>query len=263
MTADPEAVLGAVEACFGAGVTAAHIAGHDDRPGAWLFRYLPALEDPWCGGLHLDRAPADADELRAWLSTWQAFERPGRLRWVEPRRLADRASDQRWEWVQVAVASDGFVPVLREVGEVATARGRDPEDVTVTPIVDDPHDWAGFEVLARWIDSDEDPDRWRFRAKRVRHLVEAGRGRAVIARTPAMPVGAAVLLDAPDHRPGGTLTLATVVHGAHRGRGIGALLAEHAHSTGTDGTTITLGPTGMVGNLVEVGSAVPVRPERR
>lgn len=216
--------LAAIEAFFGAGVTVAPMPGAIGGLDATLFRHLPAMQDDWSGGLHLEGEP-DEDQLAQALSTWQAFEAPGRLRWPAPAGAIGQG-------VLEAVASAGFVvtprPILMGALDVGAAPVAAPAGVTIGPIEGDIRDWAGFEVLARWVDLDVDPDRWRWRAKRVRHLVEGGRGRAWLARTPAAPVGAVVVLDPPDHRHGHAPTVGVVVHQAHRGQGIAASLVTTA-----------------------------------
>lgn len=258
--------LAAIESLFGAGTMAAPM------DGAMLFRFLPALQDPFGGGLHLDVPPADEASLRAWLSSWEAFERPGAVRWSLPVGEVP-APD-----VMAAATAAGLVASCRSVEVVsATPSSAAPAGVTLAPITEDVRDWAAFEVLARWIDPAVDPGRWRWRARRVRHLVEAGRGRAWLARTAEMPVAAAVVMDPPEHRDGAGSTLAIVVHGAHRGRGIATALAASALAEAgmSDAPVLALGPI-IVGSdpasaspwrssvevLVELASPAPAVPPR-
>ncbi len=238
--ARPSAGLVAVESVFGAGTMLAPM------PGARLLRFVGRLQDPWSGGLHLDHEPADADERRSWLSSWDAFERPGRLRWtVAPGTSLDDVRDDLGDDLMVAAR-----PVLRTT-EAAAVPASPPDGVTVAPITADVRDWAGFEVLARWVDLDEDPAVWRWRASRVRHLVEAGRGSAWLARTPSAPVGAVVRLRAPEHHGGEAPdAMVVVVHQAHRRRGIARALLSTALAART-GPVVVLGDG--AGHLVEAG----------
>lgn len=223
-------VLGAVEALFGAGTTVAPM------PGATLLRYLHRLDDAWSNGLHLDAPPSPTD-LADRLDTWEAFERPGRVRWVaEPGVGVTDA-------LRPVVVDRGLAAAARPVFHghcAAAATSMVPDGVEVSSIGGDIRDWAGFEVLARWIDLDDDPARWWWRAQRVRNLVQGSRGAAVLARVPSAPVGAAARLRAPDHRPGVAPVVACVVHQAHRGRRLAAALVAHV-AVDHDGPVTLLG----------------------
>ncbi len=225
-------VLGAVEALFGAGTSVAPMSG------ATLLRYLPKMSDPWTNGLHLDEEP-DVAGLGEALDTWEAFERPGRVRWaVAP---GDGAAPQVRDVVAGRTREGAPADLLVASRPIfhgalmprAIAEASAPDDVAITWIGTDIRDWAGFEILARWIDMDEDPAVWRWRATRVRNLVQGSRGTASLARIPAAPVGASLLLRAPDHRPDADPVVACVVHAAHRRRGVAAGLigdVARAHS---------------------------------
>jgi GNAT superfamily N-acetyltransferase len=242
--------------------------------GATLFRFLPALQDDFSGGMHVDVEPSP-EGLRQWLSSWEAFDAPGRLRWPASNgKIVDHLLREACEAAGFKVSCRGIWTGALAATDSAESRSAPPDGVSINEITRDVRQWASFEVLARWIDIDQDPARWAWRAKRVRHLVEGGRGRAFLARTSAMPIGIAVVLAPPDHRPDAAPALAVVVHKAHRGRGVGRALSALAAAT-VDGPVTVLGPAladaserwfpgaaGTVETLIEVHRDVVVRDPR-